>query len=131
MAIAHSAQETRSPVDSSMSISRGSGTGETSCASAMSRSVSLPRADSTATTRCPASALATMRAAAFLIRSASATEVPPNFMTMVGARSGMGWTGYERRGQRDDCAAPGRTMHRIPMCEVAVSIASPWRAAGR
>ena len=129
--MAQSAQDTRSPVESSMSISRGSGTGETSWASAMRRSVSLPRAESTATTRWPASALATIRAAARLIRSASATEVPPNFITMVGARSGMGWTGYERRRQRDDCAAAGRTMQRIPMCDVAVSTASPWRAAGR
>ena len=51
MAIAHSAHDTRSPVDRSMSISRGSGTGETSNASAIRRSVSLPRALSTATTR--------------------------------------------------------------------------------
>ena len=57
MAIAHSAQDTRSPVESSMSISRGSGSGETSCASAISRSVSLPRALSTATTRWPCLAL--------------------------------------------------------------------------
>ena len=83
MAIAHSAQEMRSPVESSMSISRGSGTGETSCAIAISSSVVLPRAESTATTRLPASFWATMRAAARLRRSASATEVPPNFMTTV------------------------------------------------
>ena len=83
IAIAHSAQETRSPVDSSMSISRGSGTGETSNASAIRRSVSLPRALRTATTRWPASRLATMRRAARLRRSASATEVPPNFITTV------------------------------------------------
>ena len=51
IAIAQSAQDTRSPVESSMSISRGSGFGETSNASAISRSVSLPRADRTATTR--------------------------------------------------------------------------------
>src|SRR6202790_5794991 len=66
-----------------MSISRGSGVGETSSAIAMSSSVVLPRAESTATTRCPASRLATMRRAACLIRSASATEVPPNFITMM------------------------------------------------
>ena len=83
MAMAHSAQDTRSPVESSMSISRGSGCGETSWASAIRRSVSLPRALRTATTRCPASRLATMRWAARLRRSASATEVPPNFMTTV------------------------------------------------
>jgi hypothetical protein len=83
MAMAHSAHDTRSPVESSMSISRGSGDEETSNASAMSRSVSLPRAESTATTRVPWSRLATMRSAARFRRCASATEVPPNFMTTV------------------------------------------------
>ena len=51
IAIAHSAHEMRSPVESSMSISRGSGVGETSSAIAISSSVVLPRAESTATTR--------------------------------------------------------------------------------
>ena len=83
IAIAHSAQEIRSPVDSSMSISRRSGSGETSSAIAISSSVVLPRADRTATTRLPDSRWATIRLAARLIRSASATEVPPNFMTTV------------------------------------------------
>ncbi len=50
IAIAHSAQEIRSPEDSSMSISRGSGAAETSSAIAISSSVVLPRAESTATT---------------------------------------------------------------------------------
>ena len=50
---------------------------------AISSSVVLPRADSTATTRLPASRWATIRRAARLIRSASATEVPPNFITTV------------------------------------------------
>jgi hypothetical protein len=45
--------------------------------------VCFPRADSTATTFVPASLLRTMRSAARLIRSASATDVPPNFMTTV------------------------------------------------
>ena len=97
IAMAHRAQDTRSPVDSSMSISRGSGCGETSWASAMRRSVSLPRALRTATTRCPASRLATMRWAARLRRSASATEVPPNFMTTV-ALSMARAEGYEASG---------------------------------
>ena len=39
IAIAHSAQDIRSPVESSMSISRGSGVGETSSAIATSSSV--------------------------------------------------------------------------------------------
>ncbi len=83
IAIAHSAQEMRSPVESSMSISRGSGAAETSSAIAISSSVVLPRAESTATTRAPASRRSTMRRAARLIRSASATEVPPNFITTI------------------------------------------------
>ncbi len=53
MAIAHRAQEIRSPVDRSMSISRGSGEGETSWAIRISSSVVWPRAESTATTRLP------------------------------------------------------------------------------
>ena len=83
IAIAHSAHEIRSPVESSMSISRGSGVVETSSAIEISSSVVLPRADSTATTRWPCSRAATIRRAARLRRSASATEVPPNFMTTV------------------------------------------------
>ena len=83
IAIAHSAHEIRSPVESSMSISRGSGVVETSSAIEISSSVVLPRADSTATTRWPCSRAATIRRAARLMRSASATEVPPNFMTTV------------------------------------------------
>jgi len=81
MAIAHSAQEMRSPVESSMSISRGSGAADTSSAAAISSSVVLPRAESTATTFQPASRFSTIRWAARLMRCASATEVPPNFMT--------------------------------------------------
>jgi hypothetical protein len=50
IAIAHSAHEMRSPVESSMSSSRGSGVEETSSAEAISSSVVLPRAESTATT---------------------------------------------------------------------------------
>ena len=66
-----------------MSISRRSGSGETSSAIAISSSVVFPRADRTATTRLPDSRWATIRRAARLMRSASATEVPPNFMTTV------------------------------------------------
>src|SRR4051794_40484616 len=71
-----------------MSISRGSGRTDTSFAIRISSSVVLPRADSTATTRLPCSARAAIRSAARLIRSASATEVPPNFITTVSARPG-------------------------------------------
>ena len=53
IAIAQSAQEIRSPVESSMSISRATGRSEISCAWPTSSSVVLPRAESTATTRVP------------------------------------------------------------------------------
>jgi hypothetical protein len=49
----------------------------------VSSSVVLPRAESTATTRVPFSRVSTIRPAARLSRSASATDVPPNFMTTV------------------------------------------------
>src|SRR5438128_1162486 len=74
MTIAASAQDWRSPVDSSMSISRGSGWSETSLAIAISSSVVWPRAESTATTPAPASFAATIRPAARLICSASAAD---------------------------------------------------------
>ena len=90
MAIAHSAHEMRSPVDSNMSISRGSGSGETSNAISVSSSVVDPRALRTATTRRPCSRFSTMRRAARRRRSASATEVPPNFMTTVSGMAGEG-----------------------------------------
>jgi hypothetical protein len=83
-----SAHEIRSPVESSMSISRGCGRGETSCAICTSSSVVFPRADSTATTLSPCSLAATILPAARRMRSASATEVPPNFITTVRAGSG-------------------------------------------
>ena len=90
IAIAASAQEIRSPVESSMSISRATGRSEISCAWATSSSVVFPRAESTATTRLPASRAATIRRAARLISSAPATEVPPNFITtMSDLASGM------------------------------------------
>ena len=103
IAIAHSAQHMRSPVESSMSISRGSGVGETSSAIATSSSVIEPRADSTATTWWPCSRARTIRRAARLRRSASATEVPPNFMTTVlGTAAECRWrlrTRGDRRGR--------------------------------
>src|SRR4051794_4593335 len=76
----------RSPVESSMSISRGSGRSETSFAIRINSSVVFPRADRTATTRLPFSARVAIRWAARLMRSASATDVPPNFITTVSAR---------------------------------------------
>lgn len=93
MAMAHRAHDWRSPVERSMSISRASGVGETSEAMAMSSSVVFPRADRTATTRRPRSFWATMRRAARLSRPASATDVPPNFMTTVAGTTSQGSRG--------------------------------------
>ena len=95
MAIAHSAHEMRSPVDSSMSISRGSGAGETSSAigdQLVGRLAARREHGDDAAARPP---WATMRPAARLMRSASATEVPPNFMTTI-----PGTTGNDRGGPR-------------------------------
>ncbi len=66
IAIAQRAHEIRSPVESSMSISRGLGRSEISRAIPTNSSVVLPRAESTATTFEPRSRSATMRAAARL-----------------------------------------------------------------
>src|SRR3954469_14372846 len=101
MTIAASAHDWRSPVDSNMSISRGSGWSETSLAISISWSVVLPRADSTATTPLPDSFAATIRRAARLMRSESATDVPPNFITTSWAwsrpgcaASALAWAGW-------------------------------------
>ncbi len=88
MAIAHSAHEIRSPVESSMSISRASGCSEISNAWATRSSVVLPRAESTATTCLPPSRASTIRRAARLRSSGVATEVPPNFITTVSGIAG-------------------------------------------
>ena len=88
IAIAQRAQEIRSPTESSMSISRGSGRSETSWAISTRSSVVWPRAESTATTRLPRSRAATIRPAARRMSSAAATEVPPNFITTM---SRVGW----------------------------------------
>src|SRR5436190_1876878 len=77
IAIAASAHEMRSPTEISMSSSRGFGRAETSYASRTSSSVVSPMAERTATTRVPSVWDATMRAATFLRRSGSATDVPP------------------------------------------------------
>ncbi len=83
IAIAHSAAEIRSPVESSMSISRGCGRCETSPARATSWSVVLPIAETTPTTGRPVSCMATSRSATRRILAASATDDPPNFITMT------------------------------------------------
>ena len=113
IAIAPSAQEIRSPVESSMSISRGSGVAKTSSAIAISSSVVLPRAESTATTEWPSWCFSTIRCAARLMRPASATDVPPNFMTMI---EDMGAPGYWPA--RERARVRGRGGRRRP-CRVS------------
>ncbi len=81
IAIAQSAFEIRSPVETSMSYSRGFGWGETSCARRISSSVVEPIADSTPTTIEPDSRAATSRSATRFSLAVSPTEVPPNFIT--------------------------------------------------
>ena len=75
----------RSPTEISMSSSRASGRAEISCASRTSSSVESPIAESTATTRFPASRAATSLWATARRRSTSATDDPPNFITTVPA----------------------------------------------
>src|SRR6266516_2894703 len=86
IAIAASAHEIRSPTEISMSSSRGFGLRETSYARRTRSSVVSPIAESTATTRLPASRAATIRRATSLIFCGSATDVPPNFITSVPVR---------------------------------------------
>ncbi len=79
IAMAKSAMVTRSPVDMSMSISRGSGLSLTCAARLISLSVSPLMAESTTTTSWPSSLVRQTRRATFLIRSGLPTEVPPYF----------------------------------------------------
>ena len=87
--IAASAHEIRSPVESSMSISRGCGRGETSCGHRHQLVGGLAARGEDGDHAVAALGRATIRPAARLMRSASATEVPPNFMTTVWSASGM------------------------------------------
>src|SRR3954451_22197482 len=79
--MARSAIEIRSPPVSSMSSSRGCGSGVTCSARSMSSSVVSPMAETTTTTSSPARRRATIRLATCLMRSASPTEDPPYFWT--------------------------------------------------
>src|SRR6188768_413254 len=81
IAIASSAIEIRSPAVSSMSSSRGAGSGETCSARSISSSVVSPIADTTTTTSLPARRVSAMRWATRLTPAASATEEPPYFCT--------------------------------------------------
>ena len=80
-AIAASEHEIRSPTETSMSSSRGSGWAVISWASRIRSSVVSPIAESTATTRFPASRAAAQRCATAWSFCVSATEEPPNFIT--------------------------------------------------
>src|SRR6187402_3584828 len=86
-----------SPVASRTSSSRGSGSSVIAAARPRSSSVVSPMADTTTTRSLPAARSRAMRRATRLIRSASATDDPPNFWTtsvagMAGAfyRAGSG-----------------------------------------
>ncbi len=79
----------RSPVERSMSSSRGSGAGETSPASAISWSVVFPMADTVPTTARPRRFASTKRRATCFTFSGSATDEPPNFITTVPVVAGV------------------------------------------
>ena len=83
----------RSPALSSMSTSRVGWTALTSAASRINWSVVLPMALTTTTTSSPVRRVRATWSATARIRSASATEVPPNFCTtrdMVTKATGTG-----------------------------------------
>ena len=82
MAMASSDIEMRSPAVSSMSSSRGAGSGETRWARASSSSVESPMAETTTTTSWPACLAEATRSATRRMREASATDVPPYFWTI-------------------------------------------------
>lgn len=82
-----SAMLMRSPVVSSMSISRLGGFADTWCASCKRLSVALPIAETTITRSCPAARVAAIWRATLRIRSGSATDVPPYFCTMSDMRA--------------------------------------------
>ena len=89
IAIAQSAFEIRSPVETSMSYSRGCGRGETSWARRISSSVVDPIAEMTPTTFEPDSRAATSRSATRFSLAGLPTDVPPNFITTSpGVRTG-------------------------------------------
>ena len=97
----------RSPVESSMSSSRGCGSGETWRASSTSPSVVSPIAETVATTRRPCSRASARRRATCLILSGSATEDPPNFMTTVSeSGSGRALTARLWRSRRSRACSP-------------------------
>ena len=87
-AIVNSAADTRSPVVSSMSISRPGRVVDTCEARAIRLSVALPIAETTTTTSWPWRLVMATFSATARIRSGSATEVPPYFCTIRATGSG-------------------------------------------
>ena len=85
-AIATSAHETISPVDSRRSTSRSTGEAATLRDSANRSSVESPMAEQTTTTPVSADFDAVMRRATPRIFSGSARELPPYFCTMTAMR---------------------------------------------
>src|SRR6476660_8026227 len=81
-AIDSSATDTCSPVDASMSSSRGSGCGMISFAKPIRRLVSPDIADGTTTIWWPASCHFATRFATFLMRSVEPIDVPPYLWTI-------------------------------------------------
>ena len=87
-AIVTSAAVTRSPVVSSMSISRPGCVLDTELARAIRLSVALPMADTTTMTSLPRFLVNATLSATARMRSGSATDVPPYFWTISATRTG-------------------------------------------
>src|SRR5687767_14533611 len=90
MAIARRDMAIRSPAVSSRSSSRALGIGVSSWAIARSSSVLLPMAETTTTTSWPSFLACRTRSETARIRSASATDVPPYFWTMIDTDPSLG-----------------------------------------
>src|SRR5574342_748654 len=126
-AMERSAMAMRSPAESSMSISRRAGAGETCLAKAMSWSVVLPMAETTTHTSWPARRAAATFSATCRILSTSATEEPPYFWTTVAMASGpdlRNWGAYT--------SAPHGLGNGAPV-HASLTSAGPrlsWRAPG-
>ena len=98
-----------SPVASRTSSSRGSGSSVMPAARPSSSSVVSPMADTTTTRSWPAARSRAIRRATRLMRSAPATDEPPNFWTTRGlgiARPFYPWAGIRRANLRSTVSTP-------------------------
>ena len=111
-AMTSSDMEIRSPVLTSMSYSRGGWVALTELARWISSSVVLPMALTTATTWEPCRRVRAMWSATARIRSASPTEVPPNFWTTSGIRTRLQTADRPRARRRP--ARPARAQRADP-----------------